>query len=272
MEHKKLAFIGAGNMSQAIISGLINSGYPKELIKATAKSSNTCAKVQGDLGITTLQNNIAATQDAEVIVLAVKPQLMEEVLKPLQNLDWSNKLVISIAAGIQAHRFDDMLQHKLNLIRVMPNTPSMLSEGMSGLFAPQHINEDDKVFAGDLMKAVGKICWVESESKINDVIAAAGSSPAYFFLFMEAMQKESMAQGFDEDTSRLLIQQAALGAAKMVIDNPDVNLETLRMNVTSKGGATAEAIRTFKEHDLELMVTRAMQAAVKRAEEMEKLF
>ncbi|MCV5663051.1 pyrroline-5-carboxylate reductase, partial [Escherichia coli] len=106
----------------------------------------------------------------------------------LQSIDFTNKLVISIAAGINCSRLDDMLATKLNLVRVMPNTPSQLGLGMSGLFAPPHVTGHDKAFAAELMAAVGKVCWVEQESGINNVIAAAGSAPAYFFLFMEAMQ------------------------------------------------------------------------------------
>lgn len=154
----------------------------------------------------------------------------------------------------------------------MPNTPALVSQGMSGLYAPHNVSQADKQFAADLMSAVGKVCWVEAESGINNVIAAAGSAPAYFFLFMEAMQAEAIKQGFDADTARLLVQQSALGAAEMVIANPETELSTLREQVTSKGGTTAEAIRTFNEHQLTDIVAKAMQAAVIRAEEMEKLF
>ena len=122
------------------------------------------------------------------------------------------------------------------------------------------------------MSAVGKVCWVEQESAINNIIAAAGSAPAYFFRFMEAMQAEAIAQGFDEQTARTLVEQSALGAAKLVSANPDVALSTLREQVTSKGGTTAEALRTFNDHQLSETVAKAMQAAVSRAEEMEKQF
>lgn len=272
MEQKKIAFIGAGNMVRAIVSGLVANDYPAALITATAPTETRRVALEQDFGIQTTSDNLAAAEQADVVVLSVKPQMMEEVCKPLQAIDWSGKLVISIAAGIQSARFDEMLDSKLNLVRVMPNTPSQLGKGMSGLFAPQHIPEADKNFAAELMQACGKVCWVEQESGINNIIAAAGSAPAYFFLFMEAMQKEAIAQGFDAETARLLVQQSALGAAEMVIANPEAELATLRENVTSKGGTTAEALRTFNEHQLSDIVAKAMQAAVSRAEEMEKLF
>jgi pyrroline-5-carboxylate reductase len=198
--------------------------------------------------------------------------MMEEACKPLQQVDFSNKLVISIAAGINAARFDEMLDSSLSLVRVMPNTPSLVGKGMSGLFANAKATEDDKTFAAQLMQAVGKVTWVEQESGINNIIAAAGSAPAYFFLFMEAMQAEAIKQGFAPETARQLVQQSALGAAEMVVANPGTELSTLREQVTSKGGTTAEALRTFNENHLSEIVAKAMQAAVTRAEEMEKLF
>ncbi len=272
MEHKTIAFIGAGNMVRAIISGLVTNGYPAQRIVATAPSETRRLPLEQDFGIRTTSDNMLAASEADVVILSVKPQLMAEVCKPLQSIDFSNKLVISIAAGVSCSRLDEMLATTLNLVRVMPNTPSQLGLGMSGLFAPAHVTQQDKDFAAELMQAVGKVCWVEQESGINNVIAAAGSAPAYFFLFMEAMQEEAIAQGFDKATARLLVQQAALGAASMVVNNPDTELSTLRENVTSKGGATAEAVRTFNEHHLSDIVAKAMQATIARSEEMEKLF
>ncbi len=272
MEQRTIAFIGAGNMAHAIIAGLVASGYDAKKIIATAPSEVRRKPLADKYGIRTTSDNLAAAQEADVVVMAVKPQLMEEVSKPLQAIDYSNKLVISIAAGISAVRFDQMFATELNLVRVMPNTPSLVNKGMSGLYASERVSQQDKDFTAQLMSAVGEVCWVEQESGINNVIAAAGSAPAYFFLFMQAMQEEAMTQGFDEQTSRRLVQQAALGAAEMVQANPDVSLAELREQVTSKGGTTAEAIRTFNENNLSDIVAKAMQAAVARAEEMEKLF
>ncbi|MBY8315727.1 pyrroline-5-carboxylate reductase [Vibrio fluvialis] len=272
MEQRTIAFIGAGNMAHAIIAGLVGSGYPAQRIIATAPSETRRKPLEDNYGIRTTSDNLAAANEADVVVLAVKPQLMADVCKPLQVIDFSNKLVISIAAGVSVERLNAMLGSTLNLVRVMPNTPSLVNRGMAGLYASASVSVADKAFTAELMAAVGKVCWVEQESGINSVIAAAGSAPAYFFLFMEAMQAEAMAQGFDKETARLLVQQSALGAAEMVQANPDIELSTLREQVTSKGGTTAEAIRTFNDHQLTDIVAKAMRAAVSRAEEMEKLF
>lgn len=272
MNYKKITFVGAGNMTRSIIAGLVASGYPAELITATNPSSGKRDELASSFSINTSGDNIESVRDAEVVVLAVKPQIMESVAQELKQLDLSNKLIISIAAGIKCQRYNEMFGQTLKLVRVMPNTPSLVGLGMSGLYAASNVDEADRQYASELMSSVGQTCWVEEESGINNVIAAAGSAPAYFFLFMEAMQSEAMAQGFDKQTSRMLVQQAAIGAAHMVEANPDIELSTLREQVTSKGGTTAEALRTFNEQQLSDIVAKAMQAAVTRAEEMENLF
>ncbi|OEF27746.1 pyrroline-5-carboxylate reductase [Vibrio rumoiensis] len=271
MEQRKISFIGSGNMARSIFAGMLSSGYKAANITATGRDEVKLKNLTDCFGIHTTTNNVAAVEQADVVILSVKPQMMEGVCADFQSLDLSNKLVISIAAGISAKRLNEMLGQEVQLVRVMPNTPSLVGKGMSGLFATANVSENDKDFSGDLMAAVGEICWVDTESGINNIIAAAGSAPAYFFLFMEAMQKEAIAQGFNQDTARLLVQQAALGAAEMVVANPELELSTLREQVTSKGGTTAEALRTFNEHNLSDIVSKAMQAAVQRAEEMEKL-
>lgn len=272
MQHRKIAFIGAGNMTRSIISGLVNNAYPAHLITASNPSLGKLTALQSDFGINITQQNSEAAETAEVIVLAVKPQLMEQVCKKLQQQDLNNKLFVSIAAGITTSRLQQMLGGNFALVRTMPNTPSALGKGMTGLFADNRVEPLDKTYAADLMAQVGEIAWVESESMIDGVIAAAGSSPAYFFLFLEAMQKESQRQGFDQQTARLMVQQAMLGAAEMVCHNPHLELSELRTQVTSKGGTTAKAIESFQQQDLEKIVANAMQAAVTRAEEMAQQF
>ncbi|WP_158971435.1 pyrroline-5-carboxylate reductase [Paraglaciecola sp. L3A3] len=273
MQQRTIAFIGAGNMTRSIISGLIANGYPAELIIASNPSIGKLDVLKNDFAIQTTQDNQQAVEFAEVVVLAVKPQLMEQVCNQLaesNNLD--GKLFVSIAAGIPTARLQQMLNGHSAVIRTMPNTPSALGKGMTGLFSAPIIKQEDKTFAGDLMSQVGEIAWVDKESLIDSVTAAAGSSPAYFFLFLEAMEKEAERQGFDHKTARLLVQQAMLGAAEMVCHNPQLELSELRTQVTSKGGTTAKAIESFQQQDIDKVVATAMQAAVIRAEEMAKLF
>ncbi len=271
---RTIAFIGAGNMTRSIIGGLINSNYPADKIIATNRSTGKLDSLKADFNVVTSNDNIEATKTADVIVLAVKPQMMEGLLNQLADagLDLTNKLFISIAAGIQTPRLQAMLKSSsesaYKIIRTMPNTPSLLSLGLTGLYAPNNIEQADKDFAEQMMNAVGKSVWVETEAGIDNITAAAGSAPAYFFLFMESIEAEALKLGFSEQQAREIVQQVALGSAQMVCHNPDVSISELRARVTSKGGTTAEAVRVYQEHDLNLISHNAMQAAIKRAQEM----
>ncbi|MBO1518194.1 pyrroline-5-carboxylate reductase [Oceanisphaera pacifica] len=270
MEEKKLAFIGAGNMSRSLISGLIQAGYPAHLIMATNPSISKLEKLAADFGIHISQDNGQALEWAQAVVLAVKPQMMASMLADLQaqGAKLDNTLLISIAAGINVARLQEMTG-QTRIIRTMPNTPSLLGLGMTGLYARPNISQGDRDYAEHMMQAVGKTLWVDEEDGINHIIAAAGSAPAYFFLFMEAMAAHAIQSGFSEQDARLLVQQTALGAANMVVANPDTGLGELRAQVTSKGGTTAQAIAHFQEQGLEHLVANAMTAAVTRARELE---
>lgn len=273
MEHRKIAFIGAGNMSKSIISGLVNKGYPASSIFASNPSRPKIEALKSEQGINISQSNAEVTEQCDVIVLAVKPQLMEQMCADLAaDCKLDGKLFISIAAGLPVKRLQEMLNGQDKVIRTMPNTPSALGKGMTGLFAPDNITQTDKDYAAQLLKHVGEIAWVEQESLIDSVIAAAGSSPAYFFAFLEAMQQEAERQGLDHDTARLLVQQAMLGAAEMVCHNPQLEISELRAQVTSKGGTTAKALESFAAHNLSDIVAKSMQAAVARAQEMATTF
>ena len=271
MQQRKLAFIGAGNMSRSIISGLIQSGYDKACILASNPSTPKLDKLNDEFGIQVTQSNDEACQFADAIVLAVKPQIMGEMCANLQkNNSLEGKLFLSIAAGLPVARLQSMLGGEYPIVRIMPNTPSLIGKGMSGLYADDTVSQEDKRYVDDVMNSVGETVWVDDESGINGVIAAAGSSPAYFFLFLQAMQEEAMRMGFDKQQSRLMVQQAMLGAAEMVCHNPDLELSELRAQVTSKGGTTAQAINTFIDEGLSEIVSKSMRAAVSRAEEMAK--
>ncbi|MBF7071995.1 pyrroline-5-carboxylate reductase [Glaciecola sp. MH2013] len=269
MQARRLSFIGAGNMPRSIISGLVKGGYDANLISASNPSTPKLEALSHHFGINTTQSNYAACDFADVVILSVKPQIMAQTCADLiAHCDISGKLMVSIAAGITTDRLIEMLGGHTNVVRTMPNTPSALSMGMTGLYAPKTVNNADKEFVASVMKHVGEILWVDSDEKINTVIAAAGSSPAYFFLFAQAMQDEVIRQGLNKDDARLLVQQALLGSAQMICDNPTLELSELRAQVTSKGGTTHEAISSFQESNLEAIVSKAMRAAITRATEM----
>ncbi|GLP98096.1 pyrroline-5-carboxylate reductase [Paraferrimonas sedimenticola] len=271
-EHRRIAFIGAGNMPRAIISGLVSSGYPADMIYASNPSQGKLDALAADFGINVNNHNHAVVQAAEVIVLSVKPQLMEKVCSDLASLDLSQKLILTIAAGVEAHKYAEYLQQEIKLIRTMPNTPAQLGLALTGLYSAQELSQADRDYATAAMKAIGEVVWLEREAELDNVIACAGSSVAYFFLFAEAMQNTAVDMGVKPEDARSMIQQAMLGAAQMLVHNSDTSAEQLRHNVTSKGGTTAAAINTFQEGGLEPLVDSAMKNCVKRAQEMAKLF
>ncbi len=273
MQAQTIAFIGAGNMSRAIISGLVQQGYDPKAIMASNPSAGKLQDLASEFSIQTTQDNNEAIAFADNIVLAVKPQLMAEVCAGFdKDLALAEKLYISVAAGIKVERLQEMLGFAAALVRTMPNTPCALGKGMTGLFASPQVNGQQKAFAQNLLAHTGETLWVDNEAMIDAVIAAAGSSPAYFFLFLEAMQAKAEELGFDKNDARLLVQQAMLGAAEMVCHNPGLELSQLRAQVTSKGGTTAKAIEHFHDQGLSEIVAGAMQAAVGRADEMSQQF
>ncbi|WP_131979134.1 pyrroline-5-carboxylate reductase [Cricetibacter osteomyelitidis] len=271
MEQKSITFIGGGNMAQAIVFGLLKQGYARHLITVCDPNEYQRAVFLAK-GINATDNNQQAVQTADVVLLAVKPQIMALACESLSAVDFSGKLVISIAAGISISRLQALLPTAQQIVRVMPNTSVFVSEGMAGLYADQHLSTKNHQFATALLQAVGQTVWVAQESDMHWVTAAAGSSPAYFFRFMEAMQEVLLKQGLSSETARLLVQQSALGAARMVICNPETPIATLRENVTSKGGTTAAALAVFEQADLAAIIEQAMQACVERSMEMETLF
>lgn len=271
MQHKLIAFIGGGNMAQAIVFGLLKQAYPADKIIVCDPNEEKRA-LFAQKGVSTSTDNVAAVGQAEVVLLAVKPQVLADVCAPLSAVDFSDKLLISIAAGISVARLIALLPTAHAVVRVMPNTPALVGEGMAGLFAAKNTSENDRTLAQDLLSAVGKTLWVASEEQMHAVTAASGSSPAYFFQFLEAMQQGLIDMGLSANNARELVQQAMLGSAKMVLENPQVDLSTLRQNVTSKGGTTAAALNVLDQHQFNDIVQQAMQACVARSKEMETLF
>ena len=267
----KISFIGAGNMSKAIIGGLVEKGFKPENIMASNPSKPKLTALNEKFGIQTTNDNQAAIDFADVVMLSVKPQLMQDVCAKLTN-NMSSRLFVSIAAGLTIERLSDFLPKETKIIRVMPNTPSAIGMGMSGIFAPSTISQNEVQSVADIMQSVGETLVVNKEDDINTVIAAAGSSPAYFFLVGEAMQKAAENMGLSASDARKLVVQAMLGSAHLMNKEQDLELSELRAQVTSKGGTTAKAVESLQEADIYTVFANAMQAAVARANEMSKQF
>mgnify|MGYP001069365205 CR=1 FL=1 len=271
------AFIGAGNMSGAILAGMINRGIAPEQIIATNRRAEKQQSLNQKYGVITHLSNQDAIAKADVIILGVKPQMMLALLSELkeQGVNFADKLIISVAAGLTSDRYLDILG-PVRFIRSMPNTPSMIGLGMTGLFyvgqdeKEPNIVEQDKALAEIIFSAVGEYVWLEREAQIDDIAAVSGSGPAYYFLFMEAMRNKAIALGFSEETATLLAKQTAYGASKMAFES-ELNVEQLRRNVTSPGGTTAAAIEVFEAKDLRGIVDEALDAAIDKAKILSQL-
>lgn len=267
MNKPALAFIGGGNMATSLVGGLLEQGYPANKITVSDPVAENCNRLQQQFGIKTSSNNQETATNADVIVLAVKPQVMKQVAEELSAALAHKPLIISIAAGIPLSSLQQWLGESTPIVRCMPNTPALVQTGAAGLFANSCVSETQKTFATEILGAVGISCWLEKEADIDAVTAVSGSGPAYFFLIMEAMEQVGIELGLSPSVSRQLTLQTALGAAKMAVES-DVEPAELRKRVTSPGGTTQRAIETFMAGDITALFRNAMTGAVMRAEEM----
>lgn len=273
LDIRTIGFIGAGNMPRSIIGGMVRGGYPADKIWASNRSRPKLDELEQDFGVQVTQNNHDLVAACDVIVMSVKPQLMKEVCADLKQHApaISGKLVTTIAAGVPIANYHRYLGESTRVIRIMPNTPSLVGEGVSGLCADSTVTEADRDYITQVFNYVGLTIWVEEESSIDVLGAVAGSGPAYFFEFMNGLQQAAEALGFDAKTARAMVQQTALGAAKMASES-ELSLVDLRKQVTSKGGSTAKGIEAYQKHDLDGISDQAVRAAVARNQEMAKLF
>lgn len=267
LKNKKISFIGGGNMAQALISGLLAKGILPEYITVSDPNPDNREQLQAK-GINTIDSakNPLDALMADVVVLAVKPQIMSTVLADFsQVLD--KQLIISVAAGLSTDSLIKMLNGYQNIVRAMPNTPAMVQAGATGLYATDSINEQEKQLATELMGASGLVIWVDDEEQLHAVTAVSGSAPAYFFYFIESVIQGGIDLGLSQEQASALAMQTALGAAKMSISSDDTP-EQLRRKVMSPGGTTEAAVHSLQADKVNELIGKAMQACVKRSREM----
>ena len=267
MPKSTLASIGAGNMATSIISGLIKNGWPTDHLIASARTDRTLSAIREKYAIHTTSDNLLAAGQADIILLCVKPQVMKEVLTELSLAIKPNALVISVAAGITMESLQKWAGDHLAIIRSMPNTPSMLQCGATGLFPNHNVSSIQKEIADKIFNGIGIAHWVTRESLLDAVIAVSGSGPAYYLLLMEIMEKVGIEMGLEPKVSQNLTHQTALGAARLVMES-GLEAEELRRKITSPNGTTEQAIKSFQKDGLTDLVERAMNAAVHRSIEL----
>ncbi len=262
-----IGFIGGGNMAGSLIGGLISAGFSASNITVAEPDEIRRQKLSQQFNVyTSAENN--ATLNCEIIILAVKPQLLKMVCQQLDSSKVSESLFISIAAGVKSTDINRWLNNNQNnnhaIVRCMPNTPALLQCGVSGLFSNELVTDKQKQQAEQIMQAVGIVIWVDNEEQLNAVTAVSGSGPAYFFLMMEAMQQAGEKLGLATDIAQQLVLQTALGAARMATES-DLSPAELRQKVTSKGGTTEQAILSFQSADFQQIVLNALEAARNRS-------
>ncbi len=266
MSKTRIAFIGAGNMAASLIGGLRAQGMEASEIRASDPGAEQRAKVQAEHGIELFADNAQAIEGADVVVLAVKPQAMKAVCEALRPNLKPEQLVVSIAAGITCASMNNWLGAQ-PIVRCMPNTPALLRQGVSGLYATAGVSPAQRQQAEQLLTAVGIALWLDTEQQLDAVTAVSGSGPAYFFLLIEAMTAAGEKLGLPRETAARLTLQTALGAAHMAVSS-DVDAAELRRRVTSPAGTTEAAIKSFQADGFEALVEKALGAAAHRSAEM----
>lgn len=266
----RIAFIGGGNMAQALGLGLIESELSPHNLLVIDPSAAAQQKWQA-AQVATAAAPGADLAACQVWVLAVKPQLLEAVLASCRPFLQPNTLVLSVAAGLPAtqiaHWLGTNLQPFERIVRCMPNTPALVRQGVTGMMALEGVSADEKHLAERLLQSVGQVVWVADDAALDAVTALSGSGPAYVFLFLEALIQGGIDLGLSPEQARGLALQTVSGAAQLARD-ATVDIAQLRANVTSEGGTTAAALAHFEQQDFSTIVRQAMHAAAQRAAEL----
>ena len=263
-----ISFIGGGNMARSLIGGLVARGRQPAAIHVAEPHDPFRAALAHDFAVQVHTDNREAAARGAVWVFAVKPQVMRVVAEDLAELAQRQRpLLISIAAGITSQQLERWLGGKLPVVRAMPNTPALLGDGATGLFANALVSGQQRHFADDLLKATGQTVWIDDEARMDAVTALSGSGPAYVFLLAEAMQAAGQAQGLSPEAARALTLQTIYGSARMLVESGDP-AAVLRQRVTSPGGTTQAAIETFEAGGFRELVAAAIAAAARRGGEL----
>ena len=268
MSHIELTVLGGGNMGRALIGGLLRHGMRAEQISVGESQEGARATLSRELGIAATTDNAAAIRNADLIVLAVKPQDVGAVLAPLASqLQRRHPIVLSIAAGVRIQALERWCGPGIPVIRAMPNRPALVGAGATGLFAPAQVDAAHRATAAQIMRAVGEVVWVATEDALDVVTALSGSGPAYFFLLAQCLAQAGVELGLEPETARRL-SIATLHGAGLLAHGSDGDLARLRAEVTSKGGTTEAALRVLQGAGFNELIARAVAAAAQRGREL----
>lgn len=265
MTKKRILFIGGGNMTQALVSGLIANNYSADKLTVVDRHAEKRELLASQFKINVAAELATNIGDADIIVLAIKPQSAKAACLQLRPFLKNKKpLILSVMAGITIQTLTSWLG-EFPLVRAMPNTPALVKTGATGIFADSKVNQEQKLQIEALVSSIGISAWLENETQIDAITALSGSGPAYFFLMMEAMQNAAIELGLPEKIAKQFAIQTAHGASALA-QSSEQSLANLRNNVTSKGGTTEAAITVFEQRHFSELVKIAMKAAKERAE------
>jgi pyrroline-5-carboxylate reductase len=271
MKNVKLAFIGGGNMASSLIGGLLEDHIAPKQISVAEINGNQRENLAARFNISTSADNQATAAEADVVILAIKPQHLKDVAKELApTIQQNHSLVVSIAAGIRSEDIDKWLGGNTAVVRAMPNTPALVQTGATALFANTQVSSEQRDLAESILRAAGLTLWVKDESQMDAVTALSGSGPAYFFRIMEAIETAGVELGLKKETAHLLTLQTALGAAKMAMESNE-SVADLRKQVTSPGGTTEQGLKAMDKHNIDAVFSDVLKAARDRSEELAKL-
>ncbi|MBQ9259661.1 MAG: pyrroline-5-carboxylate reductase [Neisseriaceae bacterium] len=260
---KNIYFLGGGNMCAALLSRLKNNGDFTLFVAEQNLERQAFLRQQFDI---TVANALPALTTDDILLLAVKPQDMQNALSSVQA---NGALVLSIAAGLSCQTLSHWLNGTHRIVRIMPNTPAQIGMGMAGLFADNAVSDNDKAFAEQIMNAVGKTVWVENEDDLHSVTAISGSGPAYVFYLMNALFQAACDLGMSKDNARQSVLQTFIGAANLAQQSGE-DFGELQRKVTSKGGTTAAALAVFENAQTDKIIQQAVIACQNRSIEMGK--
>ena len=262
-----ITFIGGGNMASALISGLANPPRSDLRIRVVEPSKAARERLRATFDLTTFTDAVAAIEGADVVLLAIKPQIMSLVLSELAGHVQPDQLVLSIAAGVTMDSIESRLGSKQAVVRCMPNTPALIGHGITGMTAGRHCNARQRALAEEILSAASEVVWLEDEGLMDAVTAVSGTGPAYYFLLTEALAAAARELGLPAATAERLAAITCFGAGAMVASSPD-EAEELRLRVTSPGGTTEAAMAVLENGDFRELMSRAVRAARDRSREL----
>ncbi|MFD2683026.1 pyrroline-5-carboxylate reductase [Bacillus seohaeanensis] len=265
--NKTIGFIGCGNMAQAIIGGILQSQLvSRSQIIASAKTVNTVSKVEETFGIRAVTDNCSVVRDADIIFLSIKPDHYLEIIQEIKEAVKEEAVIVTIAAGITLDWMVEQFQKQVKVVRTMPNTPSLVGEGMTAFCVNQYVEETDLHTIIEILESFGKSQLVE-ENLMDAIPAVSGSSPAYVFMFIEALADGAVLQGVPREKAYTLASQAVLGAAKMVLETGE-HPGVLKDGVCSPGGATIEAVSSLEKNQFRGAILKAMEECTKKTKQL----